>query len=110
MLLSALLTIRYLHWRVSDTLNLSGPWVAGFSCLVFAAELWLFAHWLLLLLFSLVPEVSRRPRVTVTRGVSGSSTPWVDVLVPSCGEPLAVVERCLRGCRSMTYPLSLIHI
>ena len=103
MLLSALLTLRYLHWRVSDTLNLSGPWVAGFSYLVFAAEFWLLAHWLLLLLFSLVPEVSRRPRVAVTRGVSGPSTPWVDVLVPSCGEPLAVVERCLQGCRSMTY-------
>ena len=73
-LLSALLTLRYLHWRVSDTLNLSGPWVAGFSYLVFAAELWLLAHWLLLLLFSLVPEGSRRSRAVVTRGVSGPST------------------------------------
>ena len=59
---------------------------------------------MLLLLFSLVPEGSRRSRAAVPRGVSGPSTPWVDVLVPSCGEPLAVVERCLRGCRSMTYP------
>ena len=110
MLLSAFLTLRYLHWRVSETLNLSGPWVAGFSCLVFAAELWLLAHWLLLLLFTLVPEVSRRSRAAVIRGMTCLSTPWVDVLVPSCGEPLAVVERCLRGCRSMTYPRVVVWL
>jgi cellulose synthase (UDP-forming) len=71
--------------------------------LLLACELWLLAHGFLQLLFSLAPEppgpsgqadVSSDPQVL----------PWVDVLVPSYGEPLEVMERSLRGCRALRYP------
>ena len=102
-LLLALLTARYLHWRVTATLNLDSPLAAALSVLLLACELWLLAHGFLQLLFSLAPEppgpsgqgdVSSDPQVL----------PWVDVLVPSYGEPLEVMERSLRGCRALRYP------
>ncbi|MCT0226230.1 cellulose synthase catalytic subunit [Synechococcus sp. CS-1328] len=41
-----------------------------------------------------------------------SSAPllWVDVFVPSYGEPLGLVERCLRGCLAMDYPLKTVWL
>jgi len=106
-LLLALLAARYLHWRVTATLNLDTPLSAGLSVLLLAAELWLLAHGFLQLLFSLAPELPSQvdgPDGQAERQADPASSPSVDVLVPSCGEPLEVVERCLRGCRALTYP------
>jgi cellulose synthase (UDP-forming) len=106
-LLLALLAARYLHWRVTATLNLDTPLAAGLSVLLLAAELWLLAHGFLQLLFSLAPEHASPVEATAgqeERQADPTSPPWVDVLVPSFGEPLEVVERCLRGCRALTYP------
>lgn len=108
-LLLALLAARYLHWRIADTLNLDTPLAAGLSLLLLAAELWLLAHGFLQLLFSLVPERTSGSGVMELQEACDAqdrseAQPWVDVLVPSYGEPLAVVERCLRGCRAIAYP------
>ncbi|WP_053068410.1 glycosyltransferase [Synechococcus sp. GFB01] len=105
-LLLALLTGRYLHWRITATLNLTTPLAGTLSLLLLAAELWLQAHGLLLLLFTLAPERARPADAPAQRqqGPSSAAVPWVDVLVPSYGEPLEVVERCLRGCRAIAYP------
>jgi cellulose synthase (UDP-forming) len=106
-LLLALLAARYLHWRFTATLNLDTPLAAALSLLLLAAELWLLAHGFLQLLFSLAPEHPSQVESHVDhndRQADPTSLPWVDVLVPSYGEPLEVVERCLRGCRSLTYP------
>jgi cellulose synthase (UDP-forming) len=105
-LLLALLTGRYLHWRITATLNLTTPLAGTLSLLLLAAELWLQAHGLLLQLFTLAPEAPRPADAPAQRqqGPSSAALPWVDVLVPSYGEPLEVVERCLRGCRALAYP------
>ncbi|QVL51773.1 MAG: glycosyltransferase [Cyanobium sp. M30B3] len=104
-LLLALLTARYLHWRVTATLNLDTPLAASLSVLLLLAELWLLAHGFLQLLFSLAPEAGGTPdREAGGDQAHPGALPWVDVLVPSYGEPLEVVERCLRGCRSLSYP------
>jgi hypothetical protein len=58
-LLLALLAARYLHWRITATLNLDTPLAAALSVLLLGAELWLLAHGFLLLLFSLAPELPR---------------------------------------------------
>ena len=87
----SLLLARYLLWRVSSTLNFSSPAVAGLSLLLLGCELVLLLSAFLPLWFSLAPV---RPLVPQAL----QRFPAVDLLLPSCGEPLAVVR------------LSLIHI
>ena len=99
-LLLLALTWRYLHWRATATLNLDSALTAGLSVLLLAAEAWLLGHGSLQLLFSLAPE----PSAVGPSAPPAAQQPWVDVVVPSYGEPAAVVERCLRGCRAMAYP------
>ncbi len=98
-LLLTLLGARYLAWRVSASLNLATPLAATLSILTLAAELVLLAGFFLQLWFTLLPERPAPPA-----GPIPTPVPSVDVLVPSCGEPAELVERCLRGCLAMDYP------
>ena len=41
---------------------------------------------------------------------SGDWRPWVDVLIPTCGEPIPVLERCLLGCTGLDYPYRTIWV
>ncbi len=114
-LLLGLLAVRYLHWRIAATLNLDTPLAAALSLLLLAAELWLLAHGFLQLLFSLVPERTHggefsEPADPGAERPCPDGQPWVDVLVPSYGEPLPVVERCLRGCRAIAYPRCVVWL
>ena len=96
-LLISVLGVRYLHWRLSATLNFSTAQAGGLSLLLLACEALLLASNLLQLWFSLAPEEPPQPGQL-------SAAPAVDVLLPSCGEPLAVVERSLRSCLALDYP------
>lgn len=112
LLLLALLTVRYLYWRVTGSLNLATPLASVFSLLLLAAEAWL-------LLSGLVPLLLGWRRFDDGRAAadraeaqwrSGAWRPWVDVLIPTCGEPLPVLERCLLGCTSLDYPHRTIWV
>ena len=112
LVLLALLTVRYLCWRVTGSLNLTTPLAALFSLLLLAAEAWL-------LLSGLVPLLLGWRRFDDGRAAadraeaqwrSGDWRPWVDVLIPTCGEPLPVLERCLLGCTSLDYPHRTIWV
>ena len=105
LLLLTLLALRYLHWRVSASLNLSTPLAAGLSVLLLLAEGWLLLSGLLPLLLAwrrfndgcaAADAAQAAWRVSDWR-------PWVDVLIPTYGEPLPVLERCLVGCGSLHY-------
>ncbi|MCP9786803.1 glycosyltransferase [Cyanobium sp. N5-Cardenillas] len=98
-LLLTLLGARYLHWRLGESLNLDTPLAASLSLLTLAAELVLLAGFFLQLWFTLLPG-----RPAPEAGPLPLPAPPVDVLVPSCGEPADLVERCLRGCLAMDYP------
>ncbi|MEB3362044.1 MAG: glycosyltransferase [Synechococcaceae cyanobacterium] len=125
-----LLGVHYLIWRLGSTLNLAAPLAASLSLTVLGAELFLLANVFLQLAFSLWP--SPRPATDTLAAASGSAASdrfgpgddspdpsrpadnapsadagaavRVDVLVPSYGEPPALIERCLRGCLAMDYP------
>lgn len=105
-----LLTARYLLWRSTATLNLSGPLATGVSLLVLIAEVLLIGVGFLQLWFSLLPQRSIADRVEQAAAeleaqlAGGDPVPRVDVLVPSCGEPLPLLERCLRACLALDYP------
>ncbi|MBD1192950.1 cellulose synthase catalytic subunit [Vulcanococcus sp. Clear-D1] len=106
LLLLALLSLSYLHWRLTASLNLSGPLAAALSVLLLLAESWLLLSGLLPLLLAWRRFSDGRPEADAAQvqWQASSWRPTVDVLIPSCGEPLPVLERCLRACSQLSYP------
>ena len=104
--LLTLLALHYLHWRVFHSLNLSSPLATGLSLLLLSAEGWLLLSGLLPLLLAWKRFSDGRPEADAaqTRWQASTWRPAVDVLIPTCGEPLPVLERCLRACSQLSYP------
>ena len=104
--LLTLLALHYLHWRVFHSLNLSSPLAAALSLLLLLAEGWLLLSGLLPLLLAWKQFSDGRPEADAAQARWQASRwrPSVDVLIPTCGEPLPVLERCLRACSQLRYP------
>jgi len=96
----------YLYWRLSASLNLATPLSASLSWLLLLAEAWLLLTGLMPLLLSWRRFDDGRAAADAaqTQWQAGTWRPQVAVLVPTCGEPLAVLERCLVGCTGLSYP------
>jgi len=105
LLLLTLLSLRYLHWRVTASLNLTTPLASGLSVVLLLAEGWLLLSGLLPLLLAWRRFSDGRPEADAAeaRWRSSGWRPRVDVLIPTCGEPLPVLERCLRACSQLSY-------
>jgi cellulose synthase (UDP-forming) len=109
--LIALLSLGYLFWRASSTLNLGSPLAAGLSLTLLAAETVLLGHGLLQLALAWFrePPVGHEADQAARRLAqrcrhAPEALPAVDVLVPSCGEPLELLERTLSACMDLAYP------
>jgi cellulose synthase (UDP-forming) len=111
-ILLLLLGARYLHWRVTDTLNLATPLAATVSLLALAAEALLLFNGFLVLLFSLWLPPRGRLRAAGDPAPDLPPTDWplVDVLVPSYGEPLPLIERGLRACLDLEGPPTTVWL
>ena len=109
-LLISLLTARYLHWRVTCSLNLS----TGLSLVLLTAEAWLLLSGLLplWLAWRRFPDRRSEMRHLKQQWRNSDWRPTVDVLVPTYGEPLEVLERSLIACRHQNYrnPVSYTHL
>ena len=105
LLLLALLALRYLHWRVAFSLNLATPLAASLSVVLLLAEGWLLLTGLLPLLLAWRRFSDGRAEADAAqrRWQASDWQPWVDVLIPTCGEPLPVLERCLLACNQLSY-------
>lgn len=110
-LVITILGARYLVWRIGATLNLATATSTGLSLLMLVAELTLLANGLLQLWLTWArqpPVQQEAAAAACTLRQRMARKPWrvpaVDVLVPSCGEPVDLIERCLRGCLAMDYP------
>ncbi len=105
-LLISLLTLRYLHWRCTGSLNLDSGLSTVLSLLMLLAEGWLLVTGLLPLWLAWRPFPDRRTQVADLARQRRASRwqPKVAILVPSYGEPLHVLERTLQGCLAQTYP------
>ena len=88
---------RYLLWRLGSTLNFSSPSATAISLLLLGCELMLLLSGFLPLWFSLARQRPLKPQPL-------HRFPAVDLLLPSCGEPLEVVRRSLQGCAAIHYP------
>ena len=104
-LLISLLTARYLHWRITSSLNLSTSLSTGLSLLLLAAEAWLLLSGLLPLWLAWRRFPDRRGTMQQLEEQWQSSDwrPMVDILVPTYGEPLEVLERSLIACCHQNY-------
>lgn len=109
--LIAALGLHYLIWRVGSSLNLSSKASTGLSIAMLIAEILLLVSAFLQLLFSSIPGPDCRDEINIAAETLSSDIlidplriPKVAVLVPCCGEPKEVIERCLRGCLFLDYP------
>ena len=106
------LTLAYLHWRVSASLNLATVPSTTLSWLLLIAETWLLLCGLLPMLLSWRRFDDGRTAADAAQAhwLSSDWRPHVDVLVPTCGEPLPVLQRCLLGCSGMHYPHKTVWV
>ena len=105
-LLISALTLRYLYWRSTASLNLDTPISSCLSGLLLLAEGWLLVTGLLPLWLAWRRFPDRR-RDVQKRHRDWQASEWrphVDILVPTYGEPLAVLQRSLLGCTQQSYP------
>jgi cellulose synthase (UDP-forming) len=109
--LIAALGLHYLVWRMGSSLNLSSKASTAISLTMLIAELLLLGSTFLQLLFSSLPGPDCRLEIDLAaetlaadRITAPQVIPKVAVLVPCCGEPKEVIERCLRGCLFLDYP------
>ena len=109
--LIAALGLHYLIWRVGSSLNLSSKASTGLSVAMLIAEILLLVSAFLQLLFSSIPGEDCRDEINIAAETLSSDIlidplriPKVAILVPCCGEPKEVIERCLRGCLFLDYP------
>lgn len=112
-----LLSGLYLWWRATTTLNLSTPTALALSLLLLAAEGILLGHGLLQfwLAWFREPPVAEEAeqaahQLDLAIGRNADRVPAVDVVVPSRGEPLHLVERSLRGCLALDYPRTAVWL
>lgn len=97
--LLAAFSVVYLVWRVGWTLPLDHrPIDIVFAFILLLTEL--IGAWEMAVHYKL--EGSRQPCPNVPN-VSTDNLPDVDVLVPTCGEPLELIKHTLMGCLAMEY-------
>ena len=103
-LVASFLNIRYMYWRVTETLVLD--WYNGpISLALFIMELIAIVNVTLLNYQTLIPT-NHSPKADLgqQRIRNGQYTPSVDVFIPTYNEPEFVLRRTVVGCQAMRYP------
>ena len=103
---------RYLVWRVLFGLNRHSPTALGLSWLLLACEGWLILTGLLQICLSFSERRDRSAAAAAGEALLQRcpNLPSVDVLVPCCGEPLALLERTIVACCRLDYPTKTVWL
>ena len=106
------LSLRYLYWRCTASLNLDSSVSTGLSSLLLLAESWLLITGLLplWLAWRRFPDRRREAQKRHRDWQASAWRPHVDILVPTYGEPLAVLQRSLLGCTQQSYPRTSVLV
>lgn len=107
---ASFLNIRYLYWRITETLVLD--WYNGpISLAIFIMELIAIVNVTLLNYQTLIPT-NHTPQADLgaQRIKEGKYTPTVDVFIPTYNEPIFVLRRTIVGCQAMRYPYKTIWL
>lgn len=102
LLLTAVISLRYIAWRGMFTLGSSTPFSTVLAVLLYLAEVYSVVISLLGALVNSTPL--RRPSLTLADLPPDTVLPSVDVLVPSYNEPADMLEVTLRAALQMRYP------
>lgn len=98
-------SIRYLWWRGSHSLNFIEPAGPYISISLWLAELYCFASVVLLVVQVGIGAARERRRPDMA-----GPCPSVDVLIPIFREPIEILERTLLAARAMRYERFEIHV
>lgn len=106
MLLSVMISSRYLFWRYDHTLNFES--YGGFVCslILILAETYTFLI-MLLGYFQLTMPYDRKPEPI---NLPVDQYPTVDVYIPTYNEPLDVVKPAVFGCMSLDWPADKLKV
>jgi cellulose synthase (UDP-forming) len=98
--LSALVSTRYLWWRTTETLGFVDPFDMMFGYGLYAAEVY---AWIVLIIgyFQVIWPLERKP---APLPASVDSWPTVDVFIPTYNEDLDVVKPSVLAAMAMDYP------
>lgn len=114
-LCGAVLLLRYLAWRLGETLEIPGLGTAGqlwvWTCLV-AELLLVLDNFLSLVVMSRRADRSREAdrHAARLRSAPASELPTVDVFIPTYNEELEVLERTIVGAKSINYPNAQVWV
>jgi cellulose synthase (UDP-forming) len=105
------LTLRYLSWRITSTLNLSTPLNGVFSLGLLALELLILFSGLVQLFLLLRVRDRHKAADQLSQMVSsGEYRPTVDVLIPTYDEPEFILRRTIMGCQAMDYEPKTVYL
>jgi cellulose synthase (UDP-forming) len=103
-LLNLIVTVRYLYWRATDTLNWQGGWGTVASLVVYAAELYGF----LVVLHHYVIATRTIDRTSIPPDREFS--PSVDLFIATYNESLDILTRTIVGAQAIAYSNLRIHV
>ncbi|WP_207538696.1 UDP-forming cellulose synthase catalytic subunit [Sabulicella rubraurantiaca] len=104
--LSGMITLRYLFWRATDTLEFEGFWQTLLGTGLVCAELYA-AILLFLSYFQGAWPLGRKP---VPLSPNPDEWPTVDVYVPTYNEDLEIVRPTVLACMQMDYPQDKLNV
>lgn len=104
--LSVLVSSRYLYWRVTETINWDVPTDTLLSLILLSAELY---AWTILVL-GYVQTIWPLQRRVAHLPTDTREWPSVDVYIPSYNEPLSVVRPTVLAALGMDWPRDKLHI
>ena len=105
-LLSLVVSSRYLWWRLTETVNFDSIGGHVFSAMLMTAEIYTFVL-MALSYFQTFWVLDRKPCP-----LPEDRSPWphVDVCIPSYNEPLELVRTTVLGVQSMDWPKEKLHV
>ncbi|EKT57234.1 UDP-forming cellulose synthase catalytic subunit [Providencia burhodogranariea] len=104
--LSLIISCRYIWWRYTSTLNWDDPISLICGLLLLGAETY---AWFVLIL-GFVQTIWPLNRKPVQLPVESASWPTVDIMVPTYNEPLSVVKPTIYACLGIDWPKDKINI
>ncbi|ONG45568.1 cellulose synthase catalytic subunit (UDP-forming), partial [Pseudoroseomonas deserti] len=104
--LSTLISLRYIYWRVTETLDYTGFLSTFLGTGLLLAEIYAVAA-LLLSYFQQLWPLDRKP---VPLPADSDLWPTVDVFIPTYNEPLDVVKPAVFGALSMDWPRDKMNV
>lgn len=105
-LLSSCVSLRYLYWRINNTLEFVTWLDLAFGVVLFFSEVYGVSI-LLLGYFQTADELRRRPLAIPE---DPSKLPWVDIFIPTYNEDEAIVGRTVTGALLIDYPKKRVYV